>query len=82
MRPIPFSLILLSAGTIFDQDNQFGDIFPRKPIKVIVPFGAGGGTDTFTRIIQKAIEKHSLLSHLNKTYVSLTSIEKMHVSVH
>lgn len=61
MRLIAFSLILLSAGTILDQDNQFGDIFPRKPIKVIVPFGAGGGTDTFTRIIQKAIEEHSLL---------------------
>ena len=38
-----------------------GREFPRKPIKVIVPFGAGGGSDTFTRIIQRAVEKNELL---------------------
>ena len=35
--------------------------YPRKPIKVIVPFGAGGGSDTFSRIIQKAFDDHQLL---------------------
>ncbi len=35
--------------------------FPRKPIKVIVPFPAGGGSDTFTRIMQKAIRENELL---------------------
>jgi tripartite-type tricarboxylate transporter receptor subunit TctC len=35
--------------------------FPQKPIKVIVPFGAGGGSDTFTRILQKAIAEHGLI---------------------
>ena len=38
------------------------DPFPRKPIKIVVPFGAGGGSDTFTRIIQKAIQEENLLS--------------------
>lgn len=35
--------------------------FPRKPIKVVVPFGAGGDSDTFARIIQKAVRNHALL---------------------
>ena len=33
--------------------------FPRKPVKVIVPFPAGGGSDTFSRIIQKAVRDES-----------------------
>ena len=35
--------------------------YPRKPIKLVVPFAAGGGSDTFARTIQHAIEKHALL---------------------
>ena len=35
--------------------------FPRKPVKIVVPFGPGGDSDTFTRIIQKAVEDHDLL---------------------
>lgn len=35
--------------------------YPARPIKVVVPFGAGGGTDTFTRIIANAIEEEGLL---------------------
>ena len=36
--------------------------YPRKPIKVIVPFDAGGGSDTFTRIIQEEVGKQHLLT--------------------
>jgi tripartite-type tricarboxylate transporter receptor subunit TctC len=36
--------------------------FPRKPIKVVVPFGPGGDSDTFARIIQKTIRDHELLA--------------------
>lgn len=35
--------------------------YPQRPIKLIVPFAAGGGSDTFARILQKAIEDHQLL---------------------
>lgn len=35
--------------------------FPQRPIKVIVPFAAGGGSDTFARVIQSAIDDHDLL---------------------
>ncbi|MBW1697696.1 MAG: tripartite tricarboxylate transporter substrate binding protein [Deltaproteobacteria bacterium] len=41
---------LLVSGTLADN-------FPSKPIKIIVPFKAGGGTDTSTRLIQKYLEK-------------------------
>ena len=39
-----------------------GSGFPRRAIKVIVPFAAGGGSDTFGRIVQNAIEDNHLLS--------------------
>lgn len=41
--------------------EEGGNGFPRKPLKVIVPFGAGGGSDTFVRILQNAIEEKDLL---------------------
>ena len=34
--------------------------FPERPVEVIVPFGAGGGSDTFVRILQKAIREENL----------------------
>mgnify|MGYP003985580915 FL=1 len=34
--------------------------FPEKPITVIVPFAAGGGSDVFVRIFQEAIRKQNL----------------------
>ena len=37
-----------------------GADFPDKPITVIVPFAAGGGSDTFVRIFQKAIREKNL----------------------
>ena len=35
--------------------------FPNRPIKLIVPFSAGGGTDTFARVMKKAITDEGLL---------------------
>jgi len=35
--------------------------YPEKPIKLIVPFRAGGGTDGLARAVQAAIDKHDLL---------------------
>ena len=36
--------------------------YPRRPIKVVVPFGAGGSSDTFVRMIQKTIADEKLLN--------------------
>ncbi|MFT5302967.1 MAG: tripartite-type tricarboxylate transporter receptor subunit TctC [Mariniblastus sp.] len=41
--------------------TTISDNYPEQPIKVIVPFGAGGGSDTFVRILQKAIKENELL---------------------
>lgn len=35
--------------------------FPHKPIQIVVPYLAGGGTDTFTRIIQKSLIERDAL---------------------
>jgi len=37
------------------------DSFPRRPVKVIVPFSPGGGSDTFARIVQRTIRAERLL---------------------
>ena len=34
--------------------------FPERPVDVVVPFAAGGGSDTFVRILQKAIRENDL----------------------
>ena len=36
------------------------DTFPSKPITVIVPFAAGGGSDVFVRIFQDSIRRNKL----------------------
>lgn len=53
---------LLLSGCFVNEPENIGG-FPRKPIKVIVPFGAGGGSDTFVRILQNGIRNEGLLEH-------------------
>jgi tripartite-type tricarboxylate transporter receptor subunit TctC len=35
--------------------------YPEKPIKLVIPYRAGGGSDALARTIQAAIEKHKIL---------------------
>ncbi|WP_197455872.1 Bug family tripartite tricarboxylate transporter substrate binding protein [Stieleria neptunia] len=51
--------LLLLVGCV--DREQHADAYPRRPIKLVVPFAAGGGSDTFGRVIQNAIETHRLL---------------------
>lgn len=37
------------------------DLYPTRPIQVVVPFSPGGSTDTFARIIQRSIREHQLM---------------------
>ena len=58
------SVIALLALVGCNKPGEDSDTpYPRKPIKVIVPFSAGGGSDGFVRIIQKAVKDEGLLPH-------------------
>lgn len=37
------------------------EVFPKKPIRLVVPFGAGGGSDGLARAIQSVVESEKLL---------------------
>lgn len=54
-------LILLSVFQYFKAGSFSGEDYPSKPIRVVVPFQPGGGSDTFARIVQKAINDEQLM---------------------
>ena len=58
-----FSIVAIAVLlTSCDDGREVSEgVFPRKPIKVVVPFGPGGDSDTFARIMQKTIRDHELL---------------------
>ena len=56
------ALLLITAWRLIsaistDQPTQF----PQKPIQIVVPYLAGGGTDTFARILQKSLNREDSL---------------------
>ena len=54
-------LIFQLAGIVFSNlCLSSEDTFPSKPITVIVPFAAGGGSDVFVRIFQDSIRRNKL----------------------
>ncbi|WP_186776424.1 tripartite tricarboxylate transporter substrate-binding protein [Rubripirellula reticaptiva] len=61
-------VVVLGWGFAFfvlgcDSSRSGSDLaYPQRAIKVIVPFAAGGGSDTFARIISTAVEEQGLLS--------------------
>jgi len=58
-----FVFVVCAFAMTACQDGEKADSgeYPRKPIKVVVPFGPGGDSDTFARIMQKTIRDHELL---------------------
>ncbi|MGI9244546.1 MAG: tripartite tricarboxylate transporter substrate binding protein [Verrucomicrobiales bacterium] len=61
MITITIALALSSCDRGREGSDSGEGEFPRKPIKVVVPFGPGGDSDTFARIMQKTIRDHELL---------------------
>lgn len=50
------SLFALMAGALVS-GHALAQEYPAKPVKIIVPFGAGGGTDTMARVIADGLQK-------------------------
>ncbi|MDC7245300.1 MAG: tripartite tricarboxylate transporter substrate binding protein [Sphaerochaetaceae bacterium] len=50
--------IMMVSSVTFAQGVQEEEVFPSKPIKLIVPWSAGGGTDAIARALAKNGEKH------------------------
>lgn len=46
------------AGVPMSASAQAGDSYPNRPVELVVPFGAGGGTDVLARVFAEAAKKH------------------------
>jgi tripartite-type tricarboxylate transporter receptor subunit TctC len=51
------ALWLLGAAMTLTLSTAHADDYPSRPIRVIVPFGAGGPTDVFTRVLGEELRK-------------------------
>ncbi len=52
-RTVMGSLLVTAAGTV----PAFGQAFPNKPVKILVGFAAGGGTDFVARVLADALKE-------------------------
>jgi putative tricarboxylic transport membrane protein len=55
-------LALAAAALTLSAGGAFAQAWPQKPVKVIIPFGPGGTTDVFGRLIQRAVQEQNLLA--------------------
>ncbi len=49
--------LLLAVSSLWFALPVFADDYPSRPVRIIVPFGAGGPTDVFTRAISEELRK-------------------------
>ena len=56
-----FVLISIIGTYLASQKQE--KAYPYKPVKVIIPYNPGGGTDTFVRILNKAIKDDKIMAH-------------------
>lgn len=55
--PIFIPAIIIGAALVLSGGASAAD-YPAKPVKIVVPAAAGGGTDTFVRMMQPMLEKN------------------------
>src|SRR5258706_6281706 len=53
----PLLAALLAAAAFAFSGFSFSQSYPNRPVQLIVPWGAGGGTDATARIIGSLLEK-------------------------
>ena len=51
------ALLALAGAVITSAPAAIADDYPSRPVKIIVPFGAGGPTDVYTRAIAEELRK-------------------------
>jgi putative tricarboxylic transport membrane protein len=61
-RSVPRTFVLSYFIALLTLTSTFGETYPDRPIKIIVPFSAGGGSDTFVRIMQRGFRDHAVLA--------------------
>ncbi|GGE71397.1 Bug family tripartite tricarboxylate transporter substrate binding protein [Paenalcaligenes hominis] len=61
MKKFTLRAILTSLAVMLSLPVAAQDAFPKKPIRLVVPFEAGGGSDGLARAIQSEIESQKLL---------------------
>ena len=47
----------VAATLIAVATSGFAQTYPSRPVKIVVPFPAGGGTDALTRVVAKGMEQ-------------------------
>lgn len=57
MKKNQLTILALIAGSLFSTQVMANSSFPQKPIKLLVPFAAGGTTDIIARIIADPLGK-------------------------
>lgn len=61
MNRLTFTAIAAAFATAFAAGSAAFAAYPEKPIKLVIPYRAGGGSDSLARTIQKVIEENKLL---------------------
>ena len=58
MRPAFFKLLLLIVGAVqaFAASSALAQTWPTKPVKIIVPFAAGGPADVYARFLSQRLQ--------------------------
>ena len=51
MKKSPCSLALAALGVLVTAGAMAAEAYPNKPVRMIIPFGAGGSTDVLVRIV-------------------------------
>jgi tripartite-type tricarboxylate transporter receptor subunit TctC len=52
-----FAALALAAAVVLSASSARAEDYPSRPVKIIVPFGAGGPTDIYTRDIAEELRK-------------------------